>query len=225
MILPTATDLFDLSHTLAGEYLSGFDSPHEALSGIKDFIIELSKTLSHDEYDEVSEGVFIAKDATVAQNVTILPPTVIGHRTEIRPGAFIRGSVLIGDDAVIGNSTEIKNAIIFDCAQLPHYNYVGDSVMGYRSHLGAGAIISNFKLDHKSVNIRSGEEKIDTGLRKFGAIVGDFTEAGCGSVIFPGTIIGRSCLIYPLSPVRGILPEKSIFHTDGQITERKDDQA
>lgn len=223
MILPTVSDLFDLSHTLAGEYLSRFEKPHESLGGIKDFITELSRTLPADEYEEVSEGVFIAKDATVAKSATILPPTVIGHKTEIRPGAFIRGSVLIGDGAVIGNSTEIKNAIVFDCAQLPHYNYVGDSVLGYRAHLGAGAIISNFKLDHKSVNIRSGEEKLNTGLRKFGAIVGDFTEVGCGSVIFPGTVIGKSCLIYPLSPVRGILPEKSIFHTDGCITERIDD--
>ena len=221
MNLPRTKDLFDLSYTAAGEFLSQFEYPYFALPKIKEFIISLSKTLPKDEYTEVSEGVFIANDTTVAKNVTILPPTIIGHRCEIRPGAFIRGSVLIGNDAVIGNSTEVKNAIIFDGVQLPHYNYVGDSILGYRSHLGAGAIISNFKLDHKTVNITSDGEKLNTELRKFGAMLGDFSEVGCNSVIFPGTIVGKSCLIYPLSPVRGIIEEASILHTGGVLTHRE----
>lgn len=222
MNLPNTNTLFDLSHSLAGEFLSQFEYPHEALPKIKDFIISLSKTLPEDEYTEVSNGVFIANDATVAENATILPPTIIGHRCEVRVGAFIRGSALIGNDTVIGNSTEIKNAIIFDGAQLPHYNYVGDSILGYRSHLGAGAVISNFKLDHKNVNITSGGEKFATGLRKFGAMIGDFSEIGCNSVVFPGAIIEKNCLIYPLSAVRGIIPEASILHTGGVITHRED---
>ncbi len=222
MNLPLTKDLFDLSYSLAGDFLSQFDYPYLALPKIKEFIISLSKTLPKDEYTEVSDGVFIANDATVAQSATILPPTIIGHRCELRTGAFIRGSVLIGNDSVIGNSTEIKNAIIFDGVQLPHYNYVGDSILGYRSHLGAGAIISNFKLDHKNVNITSDGEKINTELRKFGAILGDYSEVGCNSVILPGTIIGKNCLIYPLSSVRGVIKESSILHTGGIITSREE---
>ena len=222
MNLPNTNMLFDLSHSLAGEFLSEFEYPHEALPKIKDFIVSLSKKLPMNEYTEISDGVFAANDAVIDKSATILPPTVIGHRCEIRPGAFIRGSVLIGDDTVIGNSTELKNAIIFDGAQLPHYNYVGDSILGYKSHLGAGALISNFKLDHKNVNIRDGNETIATGLRKFGAMVGDCSEIGCNSVVFPGSIIGKNCLIYPLSPVRGIVPESSILHTGGILTHRED---
>lgn len=221
MNLPLTKDLFDLSFSLAGEFLSQFEYPHLALPRIKEFIISLSQTLPKEEYIEVSDGVFIANDATVAESATILPPTIIGHKCEIRTGAFIRGSVLIGNGAVIGNSTEIKNAIIFDGVQLPHYNYVGDSILGYRTHLGAGAIISNFKLDHKSVNITSNGEKLNTELRKFGAMLGDFSEVGCNSVIFPGTIVGKRCLIYPLSAVRGTIEESSILHTGGVITHRE----
>lgn len=217
MILPKTQELLDLSHTLAAELLSGVQNPHEVLPEIKGFIKKLSATLSPDEYTEVSEGVFIAKDANISDKATILPPTIIGHGTEVRPGAFIRGSVLIGDGAVIGNSTEIKNAIIFDGVQLPHYNYVGDSVLGYRSHLGAGAVISNFKLDHTNIRVRSGGEVTETGLRKFGAILGDGVEVGCNSVIFPGTIVGRGTLVYPLTPLRGVVPEGAIVHTDGTL--------
>lgn len=217
MILPKTHELLDLSHTLAAELLSGVENPHDALPEIKSFIKKLSEALPSDEYTEVSEGVFIAKDAKISDKVTILPPTIIGHGTEVRPGAFIRGSVLIGDGAVIGNSTEIKNAIIFDGVQLPHYNYVGDSVLGYRSHLGAGAIISNFKLDHTNIRVRSGGEVTETGLRKFGAILGDGVEVGCNSVIFPGTIVGRGTLVYPLTPLRGVIPGGAIVHTDGTM--------
>ena len=221
MTLPTTKELFDLSHTAAAELLSECEAPYNALPKIKEFIMKLSASLPSDEYEQISEGVFVARDASVSDKATILPPTVIGHKTEVRPGAFIRGSVLIGDGAVIGNSTEIKNAIIFDGVQLPHYNYVGDSILGYRSHLGAGAIISNFKLDHSNVNVRSGEEKIETGLRKFGAILGDGAEVGCNSVIFPGTVIGKGTLIYPLTPVRHVIPENSIVHTDGSVKKKE----
>ncbi|MBE6536962.1 MAG: UDP-N-acetylglucosamine pyrophosphorylase [Ruminococcaceae bacterium] len=220
MKLPEAHELFDFSHTIARELFDGLEYPFEALPKIKDFIIAISKTLPKDEYTEISEGVFVANDAKISDKATILPPTVIGHKTEVRPGAFIRGSALIGDGAVIGNSTEIKNAIIFDGAQLPHYNYVGDSILGYKAHLGAGAVISNFKLDHSSVNVKMGEEKLNTGLRKFGALMGDFAESGCNSVINPGTIIGRNTIIYPLTSLRGVISENSIVHNDGKIVKK-----
>lgn len=220
MNLPKAHELFDFSHTIAEKLFEGCDNPYEALPKIKDFILEISKTLSKDEYTEISDGVFVANDAKISDKATILPPTIIGHATEVRPGAFIRGSALIGDGAVIGNSTEIKNAVIFDGAQLPHYNYVGDSVLGYKAHLGAGAVISNFKLDHSSVNVRMGDEKINTGLRKFGALMGDFAESGCNSVINPGTIVGRNTIIYPLTSLRGVIPENSIVHNNGKIVKK-----
>jgi len=220
MNLPNASELFDFTHTIAKELFEGCEYPFEVLPKIKDFIVEISRSLPRDEYTEISEGVFVANDAKISDKATILPPTVIGHGTEVRPGAFIRGSVLVGDGAVIGNSTEIKNAVIFDGAQLPHYNYVGDSVLGYKAHLGAGAVISNFKLDHSSVNVRDGSEVLCTGLRKFGALMGDFAEAGCNSVINPGTVIGRSTVIYPLTSLRGVIPENSIVHNDGKIVKK-----
>lgn len=220
MNLPKASELFDFSHTIAKEIFDGCEYPFEALPKIKDFIVKISQTLPKDEYTEISEGVFVANDAKISDKATILPPTIIGHGTEVRPGAFIRGSALIGDGAVIGNSTEIKNAVIFDGAQLPHYNYVGDSILGYKAHLGAGAVISNFKLDHSSVNVKMGDEKMNTGLRKFGALMGDFAESGCNSVINPGTIIGRNTIIYPLTPLRGVIPENSIVHNDGTIVKK-----
>ncbi|MBQ8380568.1 MAG: UDP-N-acetylglucosamine pyrophosphorylase [Clostridia bacterium] len=216
MNLPKTSELYDTSHTLAKELLDGTTYPHEALPKIKDYIIELQKKLSPDEYDEISEGVFAAKDAKIDPKATILPPTIIGHNTEVRCGAFIRGSALIGDGAVIGNSTEIKNAIVFDSVQLPHYNYVGDSIMGYKSHLGAGAIASNFKLDHSNINVRMGDEVFATGLRKFGVMLGDFSEIGCNSVLYPGTVIGKNTLVYPVSSVRGVIEANSIYHN--QIT-------
>lgn len=210
MQIPKTQEIFNLTHTLAEELLRSSEYPHEVLPMIKEFVISLSKKLPYDEYEEISEGVFVARDAVIAQTATILPPTVIGHKTEVRPSAYIRGAVIIGDSAVIGNSTEVKNSIIFDGVQLPHYNYAGDSVFGYKSHMGAGAVASNFKLDHTNIKLRSGEETFETGLRKFGVILGDFSEVGCNSVLFPGTVVGRNTLIYPLSSVRGIIPENSI---------------
>ena len=220
MKFPKADELFDLSHTIAGELFEGCEYPFEAIPKIKELTVKLSATLPTDEYTEISEGVFVAKDAKISDKATILPPTIIGHGTEVRPGAFIRGSAIIGDGAVIGNSTEIKNAIIFDGAQLPHYNYVGDSVLGYRAHLGAGAVISNFKLDHSNITVRLGDEKLETGLRKFGALMGDFAEAGCNSVINPGTVIGRATVVYPLTSLRGVIPENSIVKGDTVVTKK-----
>ncbi len=220
MNLPKTKELLDLSHTKADKLLGDAEYPFEVLPKIKDFVIELSKTLPKDEYTEMSEGVFIANDAIIDPKATILPPTVIGHKTEVRPGAYIRGSALIGDGAVIGNSTEIKNAIIFDGVQIPHYNYVGDSILGYKSHCGAGVVASNFKLDHTPVKLRVGDEVYETGLRKFGCILGDFAEVGCNSVLYPGTIVGRNSLVYPLTSVRGIISENSILRNDGTIKGR-----
>ena len=218
MIPPRIYELLDLEHTIAKELFSISDNPFDFLPKIKEFTEAAGKALPKDEYSEIAENVWVAKDAKIAPTATILPPTIIGKGTEVRPGAYIRGAVIIGDGAVIGNSTEIKNAIIFDGVQIPHYNYVGDSVLGYKSHLGAGAVISNFKLDHKNVKIRSGSDVFETGMRKCGAILADFAEVGCNSVIFPGTIIGRGTLVYPLTPVRGIIPENSILHSDGTLT-------
>lgn len=202
-----ADDLFDLSHTAASALFREGEDAYLALTRIKDEIINIGKNSG---YPEISEGIFLHPEASIDKSATILPPCVIG-RSEIRPGAYIRGNVIIGDGAVIGNSTEIKNAIIFDGAQLPHYNYVGDSVIGYRGHLGAGAIASNFRLDHKSVKINIDGERIDTGLRKLGVLLGDRAEVGCGSVLCPGTVIGRDAVVYPLSCVTGVVGEGEKF--------------
>jgi NDP-sugar pyrophosphorylase family protein len=197
-----AKDFLDLSHTAAREYLCGCETVFDFIPKIKDTVKSLIPTLGED-FCEIAPEVFAAKDAEISHLATVTGPAIIGRGTVIRPGAYIRGSVIIGDGCVIGNSTEIKNAVIFDGVQLPHYNYVGDSILGYKVHLGAGAIISNFRLDHKNVTVKTGKEKIETGLRKFGAVVGDFCEIGCNSVICPGSIIMKNTLIYPLSCVRG----------------------
>ena len=201
-------ELFDLSHTIAKDFFIEGEGPHLALPKIKEKIIELGKKSG---FPEVKKGVFIAEDAIVAENARIIAPTIIGRRTEVRPGAYIRGCAIIGDGVVIGNSTEIKNAIIFDGAQLPHYNYVGDSIIGYRSHLGAGAIASNFRLDHKSVPVNDKDGRYDSGLRKLGTLLGDGAEVGCNSVLCPGTVIGRGAIIYPLSRVIGYVGEGEKF--------------
>ena len=213
--------LYDLSHTLARDLLSACEYPWHALPKIKDFVLALGPTLSPDEYDCPIENVWIAKDAKIAKTATIIGPTVIGHGTEVRPGAYIRGAVLVGDGCVVGNSCELKNAILFDCVQVPHFNYVGDSIFGYRSHTGAGAITSNVKSDKTLVKVRTSDGVIETGLKKFGAMLGDFVEVGCNSVLNPGTVIGRHSNVYPLSSVRGVVPSESIFKAQGNIVPKK----
>ncbi|MBQ7794008.1 MAG: UDP-N-acetylglucosamine pyrophosphorylase [Clostridia bacterium] len=214
-------ELFSLEHTLAAELLAKCEYPWEALGSIKEYIISLGKTLDSSIYEEISENVWVAKSATVAPTAFIGAPCIIGENTEVRHCAFIRGSALIGNGCVVGNSTEVKNAIIFDNVQIPHYNYVGDSILGYKSHLGAGAVTSNVKSDKTLVSIKTADGKIETGLKKFGAMVGDYTEVGCNSVLCPGTVTGRNCTVYPLSRVRGFIPENSIFKSQENIVTKR----
>ncbi len=214
-------DLFDLNHTKAAPILENTEYPWEALDRIKEYIIELGKTLSKDEYDEVSENVWIARDAKIYPNNYIGAPAIIGHETEVRPGAFIRGSALVGDHCVVGNSTELKNVILFDNVQVPHYNYVGDSLLGYKSHMGAGSITSNVKSDKKNVSIRLTDDiKVETHRKKVGAILGSRVEIGCGSILNPGTVICSDSNVYPLSSVRGYVPANSIYKAKDDIVEK-----
>ncbi len=213
-------DLFDFGHTLAAPLLQKYEYPWQVLPEIKDFIISIGKTLSPEEYDQVSENVWISKSAKVFPSAYIGAPCIIGANTEVRHCAFIRGSALIGEGCVVGNSTEIKNCIIFDSVQIPHYNYVGDSVLGYKSHLGAGAITSNVKSDKTPVAVSTPDGKIQTGMKKFGAMVGDFTEVGCNSVLCPGTVLGKNCTVYPLSRVRGYIESDSIFKSENNIVRK-----
>ena len=215
-------DLYDLNHTRAASLLENTEYPWEVLPKIKEFIIHTGKNLPKEEFEEVSENVWIAKDAVIYPNNYIGAPCIIGHKTEVRPGAFIRGSALVGDNCVVGNSTELKNVILFDNVQVPHYNYVGDSILGYRSHMGAGSITSNVKSDKQLVSVKCGEEKIETGMKKIGAMLGDRVEVGCNSVLNPGTVIGRDSNVYPTSCVRGTIPEKCIWKNDGTIARKHD---
>lgn len=215
-------DLFDLSHTLAAPLLEDTEYPWEALDGIRDFILALGPTLPQDEYDEIAPQVWVAKDAEVYPSAALGAPCIIGHKTEVRHCAFIRGSALIGDGAVVGNSVEIKNAILFDGVQVPHFNYVGDSVMGYKSHMGAGAVTSNVKSDKSLVVVKDGNEKIPTGLKKFGAMVGDLAEVGCNSVLNPGAVLGKRVSVYPASCVRGVVPADHIYKNKQEIVLRKE---
>ncbi|MBR4336424.1 MAG: UDP-N-acetylglucosamine pyrophosphorylase [Clostridia bacterium] len=221
MAIPKIDDLLTLSHTLAAPLFEGKRYPWEILPELKDFIRKLGATLSPEEYDEVSPEVWVHKTARVAPSALIAGPTVIGAGTEVRHCAFIRGSALVGEGCVVGNSTEIKNAVVFDGVQIPHYNYVGDSILGFRSHMGAGVVASNFRSDKGNVNVHDGNETIETGLRKLGAILGDGSDVGCNSVLCPGSVVGRDCIVYPLSRVRGYLPERSIFKGDGVVVPRK----
>lgn len=214
------SELYDLTHTAACNYLSQFTYPWEALKGISDFIIELGGTLNPDEYDNPSENVWIHKTAKVFPSAYIGSPCIIGANTEIRHCAFIRGSALVGENCVVGNSVELKNVIIFDNVQTPHYNYVGDSILGYKSHMGAGSITSNVKSDKTNVVIKSDGKQLETGIKKIGAMLGDFVEVGCNSVLNPGTIIGRNSNIYPTSCVRGVVPSESIYKTGGVIVKK-----
>ena len=214
-------DLFDLSKSIAAPLLSECEFPWQALPKIRDFILSIGPTLPKDEYNEVADNVWIAKDVSVHQNAVICGPAIISAGTEIRTGAFIRGSVIIGRNCVIGNSCELKNAIVFDKVQVPHFNYIGDSILGYCSHTGAGAITSNVKSDKTLVKVSDGKEQIETGLKKFGAMIGDHVEIGCNSVLNPGTIIGRNTNVYPLSSVRGTIPENSIFKSNDNVVTKK----
>ena len=213
-------ELFDLSHTIAADYLRGFEYPWEALKGISDLIIRLGNSLSPDEYDNPAENVWVHKTAKVFPSAYLGAPCIIGPETEVRHCAFIRGSALIGAGCVIGNSVELKNVIIFDSVQTPHYNYVGDSILGYKSHMGAGSITSNVKSDKTNVVIKSGSEQLETGIKKIGAMLGDHVEVGCNSVLNPGTIIGRNSNIYPTSCVRGVVPADSIWKTGGIVVKK-----
>ena len=213
-------NLFNLDETIARDIFEDVDFPWEILPKIKAFVTELGNTLDPSLYEKKGEDVWIARTATIAPTATINGPCIIGQGTEVRPGAFIRGSVIVGDDCVVGNSTELKNVILFNNVQVPHYNYVGDAVLGYKSHMGAGSICSNVKSDKKLVVVKDGEEKIETGLKKFGAMLGDHVEVGCGSVLNPGTVIGRNSNIYPLSPVRGCIPADSIYKNAAEIIKK-----
>lgn len=206
----TISDLYSLEHTLAKPLLEQFTYPWEALAHIGDFVRALGETLDPAVYEQIAPQVWVAKSASVAPTATIKPPCIIGPDTEVRPGAFIRGNVLVGSGAVVGNSTELKNVILFDGVQVPHYNYVGDSVLGYKAHMGAGSITSNVKSD-KTLVVVKGDEQIETGRKKFGAILGDHVEVGCNSVLNPGTVIGRNSHIYPVSSVRGVIPADAIY--------------
>lgn len=210
-------ELLDMSETIAAHAFDGCTYPWEALSRIKEEILKLGATLSEDEYDKVGENVWIAKSAKVASTASINGPVIIGRDAEIRHCAFIRGSAVVGEGAVVGNSTELKNVILFNKVQVPHYNYVGDSILGYRSHMGAGAITSNVKSDKTPITVNTGEERLETGLKKFGAILGDHVEVGCNSVLNPGTVVGRNTNIYPLSMVRGFVPSGSIYKAAGEV--------
>ena len=209
-------DLFDFRHSLAGSYLSAFEYPWQALKGIKDLILDLGSRLGED-YREVSPTVWVHSTATVAPTAFLGAPCIIGPGTEVRHCAFIRGSALVGENCVVGNSVELKNVILFDNVQVPHYNYVGDSILGYKSHMGAGSVTSNVKSDKTLVVVKSAEEQLPTGLKKFGAMLGDYVEVGCNSVLNPGTVIGRHSNVYPTSCVRGLVPENSIWKNSGAI--------
>lgn len=212
----TIQELYDLEHTQAKSYLEQFTYPWEALKGIKDFIVQLGSTLG-DDYQEVSPQVWVHRTATVAPTAYLGAPCIIGAGTEVRHCAFIRGSALVGENCVVGNSVELKNVILFDNVQTPHYNYVGDSILGYKSHMGAGSLTSNVKSDKTLVVVKDGQEQMPTGLKKFGAMLGDFVEVGCNSVLNPGTVIGRHTNIYPTSCVRGVVPANHIWKTGGVV--------
>lgn len=216
----TIHDLYDLEHTLAKDYLSRFTYPWEALKGIKDWILTLGPTLGED-YAEIAPTVWVHKTATVAPTAFLGAPCIIGANTEVRHCAFVRGSALVGENCVVGNSVELKNVILFDNVQVPHYNYVGDSILGFKSHMGAGSITSNVKSDKTLVIVKNGSETMETGLKKFGAMLGNFVEVGCNSVLNPGTVIGPHSNIYPTSCVRGVVPENSIWKTGGVIVPKK----
>lgn len=213
-------NLFDLTQTMAAPWLSSCQYPWEILPQIKALVLELGSRLPKNEYEQIAESIWVARDALIAPTAALNGPLIIGHETEVRHCAYIRGQVLIGEGCVVGNSTELKNVILMNQVQVPHYNYVGDSVLGYKAHMGAGSITSNVKSDKSLVTVRLGEDKLETGLKKFGAILGDKVEIGCNSVLNPGSIVGRASHVYPLSMVRGVVPPNSIYKSAGEIVTR-----
>ena len=213
----TIQELYDLDKTIAAELFRGKTYPWEALPEISDFILKLGETLSPEEYEHPAEGVWIAKDAKVFPSAYIGAPCIIDHEAEVRHCAFIRGSAIVGKGAVVGNSTELKNVVLFDKVQVPHYNYVGDSILGFRAHMGAGSITSNVKSDKTLVVVKAAEEAVETGRKKVGAMLGDRVEVGCNSVLNPGTVIGRDSQVYPVSCVRGVIPANSIYKDKDHI--------
>ena len=213
-------DLYNLSHSMAGEYLSAYEYPWQALKGIKDLILNLGSRLGED-YKEIKPNVWVHNTAEIAPTAFLGEPCIIGANTEVRHCAFVRGSALVGEGCVVGNSVELKNVILFDGVQVPHYNYVGDSILGYMSHMGAGSVTSNVKSDKTPVVVKNGEEQIPTGLKKFGAMLGDYVEVGCNSVLNPGTVVGKNSNIYPTSCVRGVVPENSIWKTGGILVKKE----
>ena len=215
------SNLYNLDETIAKKIFNGCEYPWEVLPKIKDFIIELGQTLSSEEYNKIGENIWIAKSANVYPSAYIKGPAIIGENAEVRHCAFIRGNAIVGNNAVVGNSTELKNVILFNNVQVPHYNYVGDSILGYKAHMGAGSITSNVKSDKKLVIVKNEKEKIETGLKKFGAMIGDCVEVGCGSILNPGSVIGKNTNIYPLSSVRGVVPENSIYKNQNEIVIKK----
>ncbi len=217
----TVKELYTLDETIAKDLFEGKTYPWEVLPEIGDFILKLGQTLSEEEYDHPSEDVWIAKSAKVAPTACINGPVIIGKEAEVRHCAFIRGNAIVGEGAVVGNSTELKNVVLFNKVQVPHYNYVGDSILGYKSHMGAGSITSNVKSDKKLVVVKTEEGNIETGMKKFGAMVGDEVEVGCGSILNPGTVVGSHTNIYPLSSVRGFVPAGSIYKKQGEVVEKQ----
>ena len=217
----TVKELFDTSNTIASEIFEGKTYPWEVLPFIGDFIIKLSQKLPADEYDNPSEGVYIHKTAKIAPTASITGPCIICKDAELRQCAFVRGKAIIGEGAVLGNSCEIKNAILFNKVQVPHFNYIGDSVLGFKAHTGAGAVTSNVKQDKTLVTVLYEGKRIETGLKKFGAILGDNVEVGCNSVLNPGTVVGKGSNVYPLSMVRGFVPANSIYKTGGVIVSKE----
>ena len=215
------SDLYDLNETIAAEVFEGKVYPWEVLKDIGDFIKKLGPTLSKDIFDNPKENVWIAKSVSIAETATLNGPLIIDENTEVRPGAFIRGNAIVGKNCVVGNSTELKNVILFNTVQVPHYNYVGDSILGTHSHMGAGSITSNVKSDKTLVCVKDKDEVIETGLKKFGAMLGDYVEVGCNSVLNPGTVIGRNANIYPLSRVRGVVYANHIYKDKDDMVEKK----
>ena len=221
MLTLKTQELYDLTHTLAKPLLEKCEYPWHALPHIGKLVLELGASLPADEYYSPSEGIWIANSAKIAPSATLNAPCIIGKNTEVRTGAYIRGNVLVGEGCVVGNSCELKNVILFDSVQVPHFNYIGDSILGYRSHTGAGAITSNVKSDKTLVKVKTEQGTIETGLKKFGAMLGDFVEVGCNSVLNPGTVIGRNTNVYPLSSVRGSIPPNHIFKSPDKIVPKK----